>query len=159
MLISVYKIYIQGLCQSRLNTADFSLFIVAWATTVQSLERSYAWLPPSLSPLYFLCRASPCPILRTFSLSWFCITSACCLYTFVIRIIVYVRNFDLPCLLYPIGTDHSGKHSLGADLHETPACITSIFLWRHRTCVNCVRSIATVRARITENTAPVLLAA
>jgi hypothetical protein len=34
--------YIQGLCQSGLGTADYALFLVAFATTaVLSLERSY----------------------------------------------------------------------------------------------------------------------
>jgi hypothetical protein len=31
---------------------------------------------------YFLCRGSPCPILRTFAFSWFCMTSARCLHNF-----------------------------------------------------------------------------
>jgi hypothetical protein len=39
----------QGLCQSRLSTADYALFLVVFATTaVYSLEWSYAWPPPSL---------------------------------------------------------------------------------------------------------------
>jgi hypothetical protein len=38
--------YIQGLCQSRLSTADHALLLGAPATTVvYSLERSYAWPP------------------------------------------------------------------------------------------------------------------
>jgi hypothetical protein len=37
----------------------------------------------SLFTLYFPCQVSPCPILRTFLLPWFCITSACCLHNFV----------------------------------------------------------------------------
>jgi hypothetical protein len=46
--------YIQGLCQSRLSTADRALLLVAPATTaVKSLERSYAWPPPTVSLLYF----------------------------------------------------------------------------------------------------------
>jgi hypothetical protein len=36
------------------------------------------WPPPSLSLLYFLCLGTPCPMLRTFAFSWFCMTSACC---------------------------------------------------------------------------------
>jgi hypothetical protein len=36
-----------------------------------------------LSLLYFLWLASPCPMLRTFSLQWFWMTSACCLHNFV----------------------------------------------------------------------------
>jgi hypothetical protein len=37
------------------------------------------------------------------------------------------------------------KHSLGADLQKTPACIiTSSIMLRHRARVNCARSIATV---------------
>jgi hypothetical protein len=35
-------------------------------------EESWAWPPPSLSLLYFLCLTSPCPIPRTCSFSWFC---------------------------------------------------------------------------------------
>jgi hypothetical protein len=49
-MLKIYIQYIQGLCQSRLSTANFA----------------------QLSLLYVLCRASPCPVLRTFSLSWFC---------------------------------------------------------------------------------------
>jgi hypothetical protein len=38
---------VQGLCHSRLSTADYALFLVASITTVVWLvERSYAW-PPS----------------------------------------------------------------------------------------------------------------
>jgi hypothetical protein len=49
-----YIQHIQGLCQSRLSTADYALSLVAPATTaVYSLEQSYAWPPPSLSLLYF----------------------------------------------------------------------------------------------------------
>ena len=38
-----------------------------------------------LDLLYFLCWALPFPTLRTFSSSWFCMTSACCLPIFVIK--------------------------------------------------------------------------
>jgi hypothetical protein len=51
----MYIQHIRGLCQSRLSTADHALLLVAPAiTSVYSLERSYAWPPPSLSLLYFL---------------------------------------------------------------------------------------------------------
>jgi hypothetical protein len=42
MYVCMYKyIYVQGLCQSRLSTADYDLLLIAPATTaVQSLERS-----------------------------------------------------------------------------------------------------------------------
>jgi hypothetical protein len=43
-------------------------------TSIQTPERSYAWPPPSLSPLYFLYWASFLPVFRTFILSWFCMT-------------------------------------------------------------------------------------
>jgi hypothetical protein len=68
----MYIRHIQGLCQFRLSTADHALLLVAHATTavdVYSLERSYDRPPPSLSLLYFLCRCSPCPMLRTFAVS------------------------------------------------------------------------------------------
>jgi hypothetical protein len=42
--------------------------------------------------LYFLCRVSPCPVLRTFAFSWFWMTSACCLDNFVI--IIDIRNTE-----------------------------------------------------------------
>jgi hypothetical protein len=46
----MYIHYTEGLCQSRLSTADHALLLVAPATTAfYSLERSYAWPPPSLS--------------------------------------------------------------------------------------------------------------
>jgi hypothetical protein len=32
-MIKIHKQYIQGLCQSRLSTADYALFLVASATT------------------------------------------------------------------------------------------------------------------------------
>jgi hypothetical protein len=52
----IKRMCIQGLCQFRLSTADHALLLVAPVTTaVQSLERSYAGPPRSLSPLYFLC--------------------------------------------------------------------------------------------------------
>jgi hypothetical protein len=53
------------------------------------------------------------------------------------------------CPLRSPGTDHSRKHRL------------STVVWRHRVCENMfsARCIAMVRARTTENTAPVLLAA
>jgi hypothetical protein len=61
---NMYIQYIQGLLQSRLGTTDYALlFTSSHATTaVQTLERSYTWPPPSLSLLYFLCRASPYPM-------------------------------------------------------------------------------------------------
>jgi hypothetical protein len=34
--VNTYTIYIQGLCQSRLSTADYALFLVAFATTATS---------------------------------------------------------------------------------------------------------------------------
>jgi hypothetical protein len=58
-------------------------------SAVQSLERSYAWLPPSSRLLYILCWGSPCPMLQTFAFSWFCMTSACCLHNSDI----YVRTY------------------------------------------------------------------
>jgi hypothetical protein len=80
-----YIKHTQGLCHFRLRTADHALSLVAPVTTaVQSLERSYAWPPPSLSHLYFLCRGSSCPMLRTFAFWWFWMTSACCLHNFLI---------------------------------------------------------------------------
>jgi hypothetical protein len=49
----MYIQYKQGLCQSRLSTGDHALLLTVPATTaVCSLERSYAWPPPSLSLLY-----------------------------------------------------------------------------------------------------------
>jgi hypothetical protein len=36
-----------------------------------------------------VCRAPPCPMLRTFSLSWLSMTSACCLHNFVIKLYTY----------------------------------------------------------------------
>jgi hypothetical protein len=47
MYVCMYKCmyvqYIQGLCQSRLSTANYALLLIAPATTaVYSLERSYA---------------------------------------------------------------------------------------------------------------------
>jgi hypothetical protein len=59
----MYIQHIQGVSQFRLSTAENALLLVAPATTaVWSLERSYAWPPPSLSLLYFLCRGSPFPV-------------------------------------------------------------------------------------------------
>jgi len=43
--------------------------------TTETLERSYAWPPPSMSLLYYLCWASSWLMLRTFTFSWFCMTS------------------------------------------------------------------------------------
>jgi hypothetical protein len=43
----VYMQYIQGLCQSRLSTANYVLLIVIHGiTAVYTLERSYTWLAP-----------------------------------------------------------------------------------------------------------------
>jgi hypothetical protein len=51
--VCIYNIY-KGLCQFRLSTTNHTLLLIAPATTaVYSLERSYAWQPPSLSLLYF----------------------------------------------------------------------------------------------------------
>jgi hypothetical protein len=67
MLLNRYTIYTRPLSvwarYSRLCPISGSFPIMA----VWSLERSYAWLPPSLSLLYFLWQASPCPMVRTFS--------------------------------------------------------------------------------------------
>jgi hypothetical protein len=81
----MYIQHIQGLCQFRHSTADHALPLVAPATTaVYSLERSYAWPPPSLSLLYFLFCGSPCPCLCLRS-SWYSLgaastenTASCC---------------------------------------------------------------------------------
>jgi hypothetical protein len=79
--VCIYNTY-KGLCQPRLSTTNHALLLISPVTTaVYSLERSYAWPPPSLSLLYFLCRGSSCSMLRTFSFSWFLMTSACCLQT------------------------------------------------------------------------------
>jgi hypothetical protein len=43
----LYTEYIQGLCQSRLNTADYALFVVAPATVV-------CLTAPNFKPLIFL---------------------------------------------------------------------------------------------------------
>jgi hypothetical protein len=61
---NMYIQYIQGLLQSQLGTKDYALLFTSSScyTAVQTLKRSYTWPPPSLSLLYFLCRASPCPI-------------------------------------------------------------------------------------------------
>jgi hypothetical protein len=83
--VHMYIQYIQNLCQSRLNIVDHALSLVANATmVVLSLEWSYVWPLLSLSLLYFLCCALPCPILLTFAFSWFHMTFACCLHNFVI---------------------------------------------------------------------------
>jgi hypothetical protein len=67
--------YIQGIFQSTLSTADYALPSVAHATTaVSPLERLYDWPPSTLSLLHFLCRASPCLVLRSFAVSWFHVT-------------------------------------------------------------------------------------
>jgi hypothetical protein len=38
----------------------------------------------TFKPLNFLCRVSPCPTLRTWAFTWFCMIFACCLINFVI---------------------------------------------------------------------------
>jgi hypothetical protein len=53
----------------------------------------------------------------------------------------------------------TAENSLAADIQKTPACITSTVVWRHRARLSCPRFIATVRARTSENSAPVFLAA
>jgi hypothetical protein len=77
-----YMQYILDLCQHRLSTAGYAK--ISATTAICTLERPYVWPPPSLSPLCFRCRASPCPIWRTFTFSWFHIISACRLHNFVI---------------------------------------------------------------------------
>jgi hypothetical protein len=94
-LIHMYINYIQGLCQSRPATADHALTHVPRVTTAaQSIERSYAWPSPTLSLLYFLCRASPLPMSRTLTFSWFCMISASCLnnFSYVILNIRYLES-------------------------------------------------------------------
>jgi hypothetical protein len=54
----------------------YSVSLVTW--TVVSLTTA------KYKPLYFLCLASPFPMLRTCWISWFCMTYACCLNGFVI---------------------------------------------------------------------------
>jgi hypothetical protein len=49
------------------------------------------WPPSSLSLLYFLCLAPPCPIFRPCSFSWFFMNSTCCLNNFVIQSYTYGR--------------------------------------------------------------------
>jgi hypothetical protein len=73
-----YKQYIHGLCQSRQCAADYAL---SYHTLCYN-GSSVTW---TVVGLYFLCWASPCPILRTFGLWWFWMTSACCLHNFVIK--------------------------------------------------------------------------
>jgi hypothetical protein len=59
--VRIYNIY-KGLCQSRLSTTNDALLLIAPATTAfYSLERSYAWPPPSLSLLYFGMFTTPFP--------------------------------------------------------------------------------------------------
>jgi hypothetical protein len=45
--------------------------------------------PPSLCGLYFLCWASLWPMLRTFTCSWLCMTSVCCLHSVVTKLYMY----------------------------------------------------------------------
>jgi hypothetical protein len=73
--IYIFVLYTYQTCTYNIYRASFSpgsvqqimpyYLQVAHATTeVQILERSYKCPPPSLSLLYFLCRASPCPIFQ-----------------------------------------------------------------------------------------------
>jgi hypothetical protein len=59
MYVCMYKCmyiqYIQGPLSVQARTTNHALLLIAPATTaVYSLERSYAWPPPSLSLLYFI---------------------------------------------------------------------------------------------------------
>jgi hypothetical protein len=50
MLLNVYRIYTQGLCQSRLSTDDHALSLVAPATTARTVQKIY--LPLFLCSLF-----------------------------------------------------------------------------------------------------------
>jgi hypothetical protein len=54
-------------------------------TNVRTFHWSCAWPPPSLSRLYSLCWAMPWPMLRILTFSWFSVTVACCLHSFVTK--------------------------------------------------------------------------
>jgi hypothetical protein len=73
--------YIQLLCQYRLCRADHAY--LTYLMPQQQLSHLNG-RKPGLSLFYFLCLASPCPIPRTCSFSWFCMTSTCCLHSFII---------------------------------------------------------------------------
>jgi hypothetical protein len=90
LYVCMYVQYIQGLGQSRLSIADHALLVRSCSCYNGSLV---TWTVISLNLLYFLCQGSPCPMLRTFALSWFCMTSACCLHKFC-NIIIYVQKFE-----------------------------------------------------------------
>jgi len=62
-----------------------SCYLAIALTPVKSLQQSLAWPPRSLSLLYLLCWASPCPMLREFSLTRFRMTSASWLHNFVVK--------------------------------------------------------------------------
>jgi hypothetical protein len=62
--------------------------VVMWSNTTyvsSCCKRTPSYANVS-SLLYFLCLASLCPMLQTRSFSWFCMTSVCCLHSFVIRL-------------------------------------------------------------------------
>jgi hypothetical protein len=63
-----------------------TLCLLYTLTAVYTLERSYVWPPPSLNLLCFRCWTSFLHVFRTFSLSWICVTSACFLHIFVIKL-------------------------------------------------------------------------
>jgi hypothetical protein len=58
-------------------------------TAAQTFELSYAWPPPGLSLLYFLCWTSLWSTLQTFTYSWFCMTSVRCLHSCVTKSYIY----------------------------------------------------------------------
>jgi hypothetical protein len=71
--------YIQGHMSMQDSAA-------AYASNLFKLKKQHLDTspPPSLSLLYFLCLASPCPVACTFGFSWFRMTSACLLHNLVI---------------------------------------------------------------------------
>jgi hypothetical protein len=81
----------------------------------------------SLLQVCYPCLSSSCPILRTFSLSWFCTFSACCLHTFVKPEVAAaaLRCLGLPPRRRHLGDEVSDKGSFGCSL----CLLFSAFPW------------------------------
>jgi hypothetical protein len=82
--ILAFAVYTSPLSVQALQSRSCLSYLSYATTAAYLLECLWAWLPPSLSLLYFLCLALPYPVLQTCSFSWFYMSSACCLHSFVI---------------------------------------------------------------------------
>jgi hypothetical protein len=96
-MLKIYIQYMQGLCQPRLSTADFALFLVALFVRLEPLGTNHAdntvsLLLTRLAYLLIRCLAVDVPLLRAYASAGMCLSSRCLAMDLNITILVQLPH-------------------------------------------------------------------